>query len=75
MPLARQYKADRVFHMNHLSGMWSTDTMDVQVKSLDGNRYYQVFSNGTYFTEIHPMAKKSDAGQVLKTFVMELGVP
>ena len=55
--------------------MWATDTMDIQVKYLDGNRYAQVFSNGTYFDEIYPMAKKADAGQALKTFVMELGVP
>ena len=55
--------------------MWATDTMDGQVKSLDGNRYAQVISNGTYFAEIYPMAKKADTGKSLKTFVMELGVP
>ena len=32
-------------------------------------------SNGTNFDEIYPMAKKSDAGQALDTFVMELGIP
>ena len=55
--------------------MWATDTMDGRVKSLDINRCAQVFSNGTYFAEIYPMAMKDDAGQALKTFVMELGVP
>jgi hypothetical protein len=34
-----------------------------------------MFSNGTFFAEIYPMAQKADAGQALKTFVMELGVP
>ena len=73
MPLARQYKTGRVFQTKRLTGMWSTDTMDRRVKSLDGNRYAQVFSNGTYLAEIYTMAKKSDAVQALKTFVMKLG--
>ena len=55
--------------------MWATDTMEVRVKSLDRNLYSYVFSNRTHFGEIYPMVKKIDAGQSLKTFVMELGVP
>ena len=54
--------------------MWATDTLDVQVKSLDGNQYAQVLYNGTYFSEIYIMANKADAGQALKTVLMELGV-
>ena len=34
-----------------------------------------MFSVGTYFAEIYPIAKKADAVQVIKTFLMELGVP
>ena len=34
-----------------------------------------MFSNRTHFAEIYPMVNKSDVGQALKTFVMELGVP
>ena len=34
-----------------------------------------MFSNGTYFAEIHPMFNKSDMVQALKTIVTELGVP
>jgi hypothetical protein len=75
MPLARRYRADRRFQTKRLDGMWASDTMDGRVKSLDGNRYGQVFSNATFFAEIYPMARKADAGQALKTFVMELGVP
>ena len=37
MPLARQYKADRVFHTKSLIYMWATDNMDGQENSLDGN--------------------------------------
>ena len=75
MLLSRQYKADRVFQAKRLTCMWSTYTMDGRVKSLDGNQYSQVFSNGTYFAEIYPMSKKNDAGQALKTFLIYLGVP
>ena len=58
-----------------LTGKRATDNMDGQVKSLDGNRYAHLFSNETYFDETYPMAKKADAGQALKTFIVELGVP
>ena len=34
-----------------------------------------MLSNGTYFAKIYQMAKKYDAGQALKTFVIKLGVP
>ena len=75
MPLARQYKAGRVFQTKRPTYMWDTDTMDGQGKYLDGNRYAQVFSNWTYFTEIYQMSKKAEAGQALNMFVMEIGVP
>ena len=75
MPLVRQYKGDRVFQTTRLTGMWCTDTMDRHVKYLYGNQYTQVFSNGTYFSEIYPISKKPDTGQALKTFLIELGVP
>jgi hypothetical protein len=71
MPLARRHKADRRFQAKRLDGMWATDTMDGRVKALDG----KVFSNGTYFAEVHPMQRKAQAGEALKTFVLELGVP
>ena len=61
MPLSRQYKADRVFQTKSLTGIWAAYTMDGWAKSLYGNRYTQLFSNGTYFAEIYPMTKKLDA--------------
>ena len=70
MPLARQYKENRVIQTKSFTGMCDTDTMDGRVKYLDRNQYAQVFSNGTYFAEIDPMDNKADMGQSLKTFVM-----
>ena len=75
MPLARRYRADRMFELKRLRGMWSSDTMDGRLKSLDGNRYAQVFANGSFFAEVYPMASKKDAGSALKTFCYEFGVP
>jgi hypothetical protein len=46
------------------------------VKSLDGNQYAQVFSNGGFLAEVYPMlASKADAGLALKSFIMEFRVP
>ena len=39
IPLTRQYKANIVFHTKRITELWSTDTMDGWVKSLDGNGY------------------------------------
>ena len=75
MPLSRRYKANRIFHKTRLGGKWSTDTMDRQVKSLDGNLYAQVFANKTMFAALYHMDSKIKAGDTLHTFVNEHGVP
>ena len=75
MPLERKYNVDRFFHTEIPTYMWATGTIYRRVKYLGGNQHAQVFSNGKYSDEIYPMAKKAGAGQALKTFVMELGVP
>jgi len=45
MPIARRYRADRIFEKRRLRGQWFTDTLDGRVTSKDGNRYGQVFAN------------------------------
>jgi hypothetical protein len=65
-----------MFQTKRLAGKWASDTMDDRVKSLDGNQYAQVISNGGIFAEVYPMAqKKGDTGLALKSFIMEFGVP
>ena len=39
MPLAKRYRADRIFEKRQLRGEWFTDTLDGRVTSKDGNRY------------------------------------
>lgn len=75
MPLARRYRADRMYEKRRLRGEWFTDTMDGRVVSKDGNRYGQVFANKGYFAQIYPMDTKSKAGDALRTFIQEFGVP
>ena len=75
LPLSRRYRADRVFERKTLAGRWSTDTMDGRSKSLEGNRYAQVFANKSYFSRVYPMDSKSKAGNALRLFCQEIGVP
>ena len=75
LPLSRRYRADRMYSRKTLAGEWSTDTVDGKCKSLDGNRYGQVFANKQYFAKFYPMDSKSKAGEALKLFCKEFGVP
>jgi len=75
LPLSRRYRTDMMFERKTLQGQWSTDTMDGRCKSLDGNRYAQVFANKSYFSRIYPMDSKKKAGNALRLFRQEFGVP
>ena len=76
LPLTRRYRADRMFSMKTLDGQWSTDTIDSNCgKSLDGNRYAQVFSNKNYYAKVYPIESKDKAGDALHQFCNEVGVP
>ena len=75
LPLSRRYKADRIHRLPRLGGEWFTDTVDGRTKSRDGNRYGQIFANGAYFATLYPMDSKSKAGDALRVFCREFGVP
>ena len=59
LPLSRRYRADRVFERPLLRGDFYTDTMDARAKSLEGNKYAQVFASKDLFAKAYPMATKS----------------
>ena len=73
--MARRYKADRIFHLPRLQGEWYTDTVFGRVKSKDGNTCGQIFANENYFAVFYPMDSKSKAGDALRVFCKEFGVP
>ena len=75
LPLSRRYKADRLFQLPRLQGTWFSDTVDGHVKSRDGNLYGQIFANEAYFATFYPMDRKKKAGDALRTFCREFGVP
>ena len=51
------------------------DTMGGRHKSLDGNKYAQVFANDSFFAVSYPIDKKSSAEQALKQFIADFGIP
>jgi hypothetical protein len=75
MPLARRYQVDQYFEQNTFRSHVYSDTMDRRVVSVDGNRCGQVFATNDFFYEIYPMATKDLAGEGLKEFISDYGVP
>ena len=75
LPLARRYKADRIFQRPQLQGEWFTDTVFGPVKSKDGNTCGQIFANDKYFATFFPMSNKTQCGDALRVFCREFGVP
>ena len=49
--------------------------MDSRWKSLEGNKYAQVFANKAFFSCIYIMDSKKKAGDALRIFCQEFGVP
>ena len=75
LPLARWYRAGRMYDRPRLRGVVYTDTMHGHFKSLDGNKYAQIFATEDYFTAAYQMESKSLAGDALKEFITHYGVP
>jgi hypothetical protein len=73
MPLARRYRADRMFEPNRLQGTWATDTMDMRCSSIHNERYCQVFANKDFFAAAYPIPTKSACHEALDDFVNEYG--
>ena len=75
LPLVRRYHADRMYERPRFRGTVYTDMMHGHFKSLDRNRYAQVFATEDFFAAAYPMETKSMAGDALKEFITEFGVP
>ena len=75
LPLARRYRADRMYERPQFRGVIYTDTLNGRVTSLDGNRYAQVFATTDFFATVYPMDTKAKAGDALKEFITDFGVP
>ena len=75
LPLSRRYRADQMYERPQIRGEVYTDMMDGQHKSLDGNRYAQVFAIDFHFSAVYPMESKGHAGDAPKQFIADFGVP
>ena len=75
LPLGRRYKADQIYELPRLPGEWCTDTIHGRTVPHDRNKYGQVFANHTYFAAIYPMDRKGKAGESLRVFCQESGIP
>ena len=49
--------------------------MDGQHKSLDGNKYAQIFATEFHLSAVYPMESKGHAGDALKQFIADFGEP
>ena len=75
MPLARRYRADRMFDVCRIHGTMSTNNMDARCQSIRDGKYCQVFGNKKLFVEAYPIKKKSYCHLGLYKFVKEYGAP
>ena len=75
LPLAWRYHVDRMFARPCICGTIYMDTMNGRYKSLDGNKHAQIFANESFFATAYLMEHKSSAGQVLKQFISDFGIP
>ena len=64
-----------MYERPRIRGVVYTDTMDGQHKSLDGNKFAQVFATDFHFSAVYPMESKGHAGEALKQFIIDFGVP
>ena len=74
LPLARRYRADRMYEHPRLHGVIYTDIMHGHFKSLEGNKYAQIFATEDYFAAAYPMESKALASDALKEFITDYGV-
>ncbi len=77
LPLCQRYRADRQYNWKRLTGRFTTDTINADVKSLDGYKYAQAFTHKNGFAAIYPMEQLGglDTSEALKDFANVFGVP
>jgi hypothetical protein len=76
-PLHRRYRVDHLnLNCKRLNDTFYADTMFSKVKSINGNRCAQVYTNGR-FTKVYPMESKSSAciADTLQDFADDVGIP
>jgi len=74
-PITRRYRVDHLhLHRRRLNRTFFTDTLFSRVTSLRGHKCAQVFTDGA-FTAVYPMHSKKEAGDALRMFIQDVGIP
>ena len=61
-----------MYERPRLHGVVYTDTMHGHFKTLDGNKYAQIFATEDYFAAAYPMETKALPGDALKEFITSI---
>src|SRR5210317_309608 len=77
LPLARRYRADRMYDRPRLSGKFSTDTAYFKCKSIRGKTASQVYFHKCGFYKTYHIERVNDAqiGPTLPRFISDFGIP
>ena len=77
LPLARRYRADRMFQRPRLKGKFSTDTAYFKHKSTRGNIASQIYFHKSGFYSCYHLSKVDDkqVGPSLRKFIHDFGIP
>lgn len=74
-PITRRYRIDHLhLHRQRLNATFHKDTLLSRIPSIRGNNCAQVFTDGR-FTAVYPLKSKSMAGDALREFSSDFGIP
>ena len=74
-PLHRQYRVDHMqFNRKRLNGQFYCDHLEAKTKSLDGNTGAWIYTTGK-FTAVYPVESRKEAGDTLRRFADDVGIP
>ncbi|KAG7369935.1 hypothetical protein IV203_027685 [Nitzschia inconspicua] len=75
-PMVQRFKTnDRMFRYNWLTSNMFTDTLESGLKSVQQNKYAQIFVVPPNWTKAYAMKRKGDAHHCLSSLFHDIGVP
>ena len=77
LPIARRYRADRMFNIPRLNAKFATDTLYADKKSIRSNIGSQIYSHKCGFNAAYHLrrANNENVGNSLNDFINDYGIP
>ena len=77
LPIARRYRADRMYNLPRLNAKFATDTLYADKKSIRSNIGSQIYSHKCGFNAAYHMqrANNENVGNSLNDFINDYGIP